>query len=40
MDLLLIRYISARRERMLYIAHGNILLQLEDPVMVFAADEC
>jgi CIC family chloride channel protein len=32
--------VSVRRGRKLYIAHGNTLLQPEDQVTVFAADEC
>jgi CIC family chloride channel protein len=32
--------VSVRRGRKLYIAHGNTLLQSEDLVTVFAADEC
>ena len=32
--------VSVRRGRKLYIAHGNTLLQPEDLVTVFAADEC
>jgi Trk K+ transport system NAD-binding subunit len=32
--------VSVRRGRKLYIAHGNTLLQREDLVTVFAADDC